>query len=156
MEYRNPTPTVDVVVYRQNTSDNRLEVLLIERANPPHGWALPGGFVDEWEMVEMAAIREVKEETGLAVTLNDLLYVYSNPSRDSRQHNMSVVFTAEVFMDTLTIPTAGDDAQQAQFFNVESLPTLAFDHSEILDDFLCWLKTGEKPHPMQKCSAEKS
>ena len=91
MEYRNPTPTVDVVVYRQNTSVNRLEVLLIERSNPPHGWALPGGFVDEWEMVETAAIREVQEETGLDVTLDGLLYVYSNPSRDSRQHNLSVV-----------------------------------------------------------------
>ena len=156
MEYRNPTPTVDVVVYRQHTSVNRLEVLLIERANPPQGWALPGGFVDEWEMVETAAIREVQEETGLDVNLNGLLYVYSNPSRDSRQHNLSVVFTAEVLMDTLITPTAGDDAQQAQFFNVESLPSLAFDHREILDDFLLWLKTGERPNPMQKCSAEKS
>ena len=154
MEYRNPTPTVDVVVYRQHES--LIEVLLIERANPPHGWALPGGFVDEWEMVESAAIREVQEETGLDITLDALLYVYSNPTRDSRQHNMSVVFTAEVSSQEVIAPTAGDDAQQAIFFNVETLPLLAFDHAEILEDFLIWLKTGKSPNPMQKCFAEKS
>ena len=89
MEYRNPTPTVDVIVYRRNSEHSMVEVLLIERTNPPHGWALPGGFVDEWEMVETAAIREVQEETGLKIVLDDLFYVYSNPTRDSRQHNLS-------------------------------------------------------------------
>lgn len=155
MEYRNPTPTVDVVVYRLSNSKT-LEILLIERSNSPHGWALPGGFVDEWEMVETAAIREVKEETGLDISLDTLLYVYSNPARDSRQHNLSVVFTAEVSSSTVGIPIAGDDAQQAMFFSVESLPSLVFDHAEILEDFRSWLKTGKRPNPMQKCSAEKS
>ena len=156
MEYRNPTPTVDVVVYRKNEALRTLEVLLIERANPPYGWALPGGFVDEWEMVESAAIRELREETGLDITLDTLLYVYSNPSRDTRQHNLSVVFTASVSSNTAVIPIAGDDAKEAVFFNVQSLPKLAFDHAEILEDFLQWSKTGRRPNPMQKCSAEKS
>ena len=156
MEYRNPTPTVDVIVYRRDSKCSILEVLLIERRNLPHGWALPGGFVDEWEMVETAAIREVEEETGLKITLDELLYVYSSPSRDSRQHNLSVVFTAEISANTETLPTAGDDAQQAIFFNVKSLPALAFDHAEILADFETWLITGKRPNPMQKCSAEKS
>lgn len=155
MEYRNPTPTVDVVVYRLSNS-NTLEVLLIERSNPPHGWALPGGFVDEWEMVETAAIREVKEETGLNISLDALFYVYSHPDRDSRQHNLSVVFTSEVSPSVVMTPIAGDDAQQAVFFSVESLPKLVFDHAEILEDFRLWLKTEKRPHPMQKCSAEKS
>jgi len=156
LKYRNPTPTVDVVVYRQDEALCTLEVLLIERANPPYGWALPGGFVDEWEMLETAAIREVQEETGLDITLDTLLYVYSNPARDPRQHTLSVVFTAAVSSNTVATPIAGDDAKEALFFNVQSLPKLTFDHAEILEDFLQWLKTGKRPNPMQKCSAEKS
>lgn len=156
MEYRNPTPTVDVIVYRRGSEHSMIEILLIERVNPPYGWALPGGFVDEWEMVETAAIREVEEETGVQITLDTLLYVYSNPARDSRQHNLSVVFTTEVSANINMKPTAGDDAQQAKFFNVKTLPTLAFDHAEILKDFLIWIQTGERPNPMQKCPAEKS
>ena len=156
MEYRNPTPTVDVVVYRKNPELTFIEVLLIERANTPHGWALPGGFVDEWEMVETAAIREVKEETGLKISLDELLYVYSNPKRDTRQHNVSIVFTTELSPDDEPTPRAGDDAQQAKFFNIKSVPKLVFDHAKILDDFETWLRTGKRPNPMAQCSAEKT
>lgn len=156
MEYRNPTPTVDVIVYRRDSEHSTVEVLLIERSNPPYGWALPGGFVDEWEMVETAAIREVEEETGLKITLDELFYVYSNPTRDSRQHNLSVVFTAEIASNTNVKLRAGDDARQAIFFSFESLPVLAFDHADILSDFETWLSTGLRPNPMEKCSAEKS
>ena len=156
MEYRNPTPTVDVIVYRRNPECSVLEVLLIERLNPPHGWALPGGFVDEWEMVETAAIREVKEETGLKIILDELFYVYSNPTRDNRQHNLSIVFTAEVSANRDVIPKAGDDAKQATFFNIKSLPRLVFDHEEIIGDFETWLISGKRPSPMKKRSAEKS
>ena len=88
MEWRNPTPTVDVVIRQGET------IVLIKRANPPHGWALPGGFIDEGERVERAAVREALEETGLDVRLEALRSVYSDPSRDPRQHTMSVVFTA--------------------------------------------------------------
>ena len=88
MEWRNPKPTVDVIIQ----VDER--IVLIRRRNPPLGWALPGGFVDEGEKVENAAIREAKEETEMDVVLDELLYVYSDPARDRRFHTLSIVFTA--------------------------------------------------------------
>ena len=100
MEYRNPVPTVDLIIRLPDG------ILLIERKNPPHGKALPGGFVDEGETVESAAIREAMEETGLAVELKELFYVYSDPSRDPRKHTISVVFIA----DANGTPRAADDA----------------------------------------------
>jgi 8-oxo-dGTP diphosphatase len=126
---RNPFPTVDVVLYRPG-----LGVLLIERRNPPHGWALPGGFIDYGESAEQAAVREALEETGLAVRLTGLLGVYSDPDRDPRFHTLSVVFTAEA--DGEEAPRAGDDAGQARFFPLDALPCdMAFDHRRIIEDF---------------------
>lgn len=128
--YRNPAPTVDVVVH-----DPARGVLLIERLNPPHGWALPGGFVDYGESVEQAAMREALEETGLRVVLTGLLGVYSDPARDPRQHTMSVVFTAQA--ENPEEPRAGDDAGKARFFKLNELPEpLAFDHGRILADYV--------------------
>ena len=150
MEYRNPTPTVDVIVHRYNSETESREVLLIERINPPHGWALPGGFVDEGEMVETAAVREVKEETGLDIKLDALLYVYSNPARDHRQHNLSIVFTSEIPWNAISSLQAGDDAGSAKFYPLEDLPTLVFDHAEIRRDFKHWIQTGHRPNPMTK------
>lgn len=125
---RNPFPTVDIVLYRQGRG-----VLLIERRNPPHGWALPGGFIDYGESAEQAAVREALEETGLVVRLTGLLGVYSDPGRDPRFHTLSVAFTAE--SDDSREPQAGDDAAGARFFLLDELPTLAFDHRRIVDDF---------------------
>ena len=116
MDWKNPTPTVDVVVVRRAP---RVEVLLIERLNAPHGWALPGGFVDEGERVECAAVREVEEETGLSPTLTALLYVYSDPSRDPRKHTMSVVFTGEVAASSRAV--AADDARSVRWIAVDAL-----------------------------------
>lgn len=139
MDYRNPTPTVDVIIRCQD------RIVLIRRRNPPLGWALPGGFVDEGETVEHAAIREALEETGLKVTLQDLLYVYSDPSRDSRQHTLSVVFTGEA----RGIPKAADDANEAKLFSLDALPDLVFDHARIVADYAHFVKTGERPNPQQ-------
>jgi 8-oxo-dGTP diphosphatase len=120
-------------------------VVLIRRRNPPLGWALPGGFVDEGETVESAALREAMEETGLRVTLRELFYVYSDPKRDSRQHNLSVVFTA-----TATgTPKGADDAEEAKVFSLSELPDLVFDHTRILSDYQHYLATGERPDPQE-------
>ncbi|NDV25676.1 NUDIX hydrolase [Desulfovibrio sp. JC010] len=126
--YRNPVPTVDVVIY-----DPALGVVLIERNNPPLGWALPGGFVDYGETLEHAAVREAKEETGLDVVLTGLVGVYSMPCRDDRQHTISVTYSA-VARDAGALQ-AGDDAGGARFFKLDSLPDLVFDHRDILSDF---------------------
>ncbi len=124
--YRNPVPTVDVIIRRDDT------VLLIARKNPPHGWALPGGFVDYGETVEQAARREIREETGLILDDITLFGVYSDPQRDPRQHTLSVVFTAECGDE----PRAGDDAAEARWFPLDQLPSpLCFDHGRILTDY---------------------
>lgn len=136
---RNPAPTVDAVIF-----DPAQGVLLVERANPPLGWALPGGFVDYGETCEQAAVREVREETGLNVTLTSILGVYSDPARDPRQHTMSVVYTAQAA--DLGALQAGDDAKTARFFPLGSLPPLAFDHARILADFVHGL-TSINPCP---------
>ena len=140
MPYKNPKPTVDIII------DQNDAVLLIKRRNPPFGWALPGGFVDEGESVEEAAIREAKEETNVDITLKHLLYVYSNPNRDSRQHNISIVFVADASGEVL----AGDDATQAEFFPLNQLPALAFDHQEIIADYIRWKEDGLSPDPSEK------
>lgn len=138
MEYKNPTPTVDIIVHHEN------RIILIHRKHPPHGWALPGGFVDEGEKVEHAAIREAKEETGLDVTLQDLLYVYSDPKRDTRQHTMSVVFTATAEGEA----AAADDADDLAYFDLDNLPKLVFDHAQIISDFILFRDTGKRPQPL--------
>lgn len=136
--YRNPTPTVDVIVELDDG------VVLIERKNAPLGWALPGGFVDEGERVEDAAIREVAEETGLEVELRVLLGVYSDPARDPRQHNLSVVYVGL----GRGRPEGRDDAARAQVFALDALPApLCFDHALILDDYRRWKREGVLPAP---------
>lgn len=132
--YRNPTPTVDVLILVPGGTPEGDGVVLIERMNPPAGWAMPGGFVDEGETCEQAAVREMKEETGLDVVLTGLLGVYSDPRRDPRQHTMSVVYTG-VARDPDQL-MAGDDAGRAEVFPLGQWPDLAFDHGQILADFM--------------------
>lgn len=137
-DYQNPTPTVDIII----EIDER--IVWIYRENSPCGWAFPGGFVDVGETFEEAAIREAEEETGLKVELQDLLYAYSHPSRDERQHNVTVVFTACASGE----PRAGDDAIKARLFDLHTPPTpLVFDHQEILQDYLMFRNTGQRPTP---------
>lgn len=123
--HKNPVPTVDIIIEINNG------IVLIERKNPPHGWALPGGFVDYGETLEQAAIREAKEETSLDILLIRQFHTYSDPARDPRLHTLSTVFIA-----TATgTPLGGDDAKQAAVFSKETLPLLAFDHHQILTDY---------------------
>lgn len=126
-EYRNPVPTVDIIIAMEGG-----EVVLIKRKNPPYGWALPGGFVDYGETLEQAAAREALEETSLTVNELQQFHVYSAPDRDPRQHTVSVVFTAR----SNGVPVAADDAADAGVFTKENLPTpIAFDHEKILADY---------------------
>lgn len=135
-QWRNPFPTVDIIIYRPGAG-----IVLIERSNPPYGWALPGGFIDYGESAEQAAIREAKEETGLSVQLTGLLGVYSDPARDPRFHTLSVVFIASI--DKKSTPCAGDDARKARFFALDKLPlAMAFDHCTIVQDFIQRLQTS--------------
>ncbi len=138
MSYRNPTPTVDIIIEVEGG------IVLIERKHEPTGWALPGGFVDYGESVETAAVREALEETTLNVTLTDLLYVYSNPARDHRQHTTSTVFVASAS----GVPRAADDAKNIQVVDLDDLPDeLCFDHSRILADYLKFKRSGTRPVP---------
>ena len=129
---RNPAPTVDIVIHAAG-----LGIVLVERKNPPPGWALPGGFVDYGESCEAAAVREAREETGLDVVLTGLVGVYSDPARDPRGHTMSVVYSAQA-LDTGRLK-AGDDAGKARFYALDDLPPLAFDHGRIVQDFIAGL-----------------
>ncbi len=119
-------------------------VVLISRRNPPHGWALPGGFVDVGESVEQAARREACEETGLVVRLVALLGIYSDPERDPRGHTASVVYVAEGEGE----PRGLDDAAEAGVFHLDALPQpLAFDHARILADYRDYRLRGRPPAP---------
>ncbi len=140
MTYRNPFPTVDIII-ELNDQPHR-PIILIERVNPPYGWALPGGFVDYGESVETAAVREAKEEVSLEVELIEQFCVYSDPSRDTRQHTLSVVFIATA----LGIPQAADDAKNVSIFHLWDLPKiLCFDHHKILEDYQRYRHYGIRP-----------
>lgn len=134
MNFKNPVPTVDIII------EQRGEIILIERKNPPHGWALPGGFVDYGESLESAAQREALEETSLNVSLLGQFHTYSDPGRDSRRHTISTVFVAKA----VGKPQAGSDALKARFFTKNTLPEkIAFDHALILEDYFNWQENGD-------------
>jgi 8-oxo-dGTP diphosphatase len=122
---RNPVPTVDIIIELKGG------IVLIERKNPPPGWALPGGFVDYGESFEQAAVREAFEETGLRVTLTRQFHTYSDPGRDPRLHTATTVFIAT----GAGTPRGADDAARAEIFTKDTLPPLAFDHARILADY---------------------
>ncbi len=140
MTYRNPTPTVDIII--ELSDKPQRPIVLIERRNPPYGWAIPGGFVDYGESVEAAAKREAQEETGLEVTLIEQFYVYSDPNRDPRQHTLSIVFLATAKGE----PVAADDAKNLEIFEPWRIPTnLCFDHDRILEDYLRYRHFSLRP-----------
>ncbi len=136
MRYKNPVPTVDIIIEMEQG-----QIVLIERKNEPRGWALPGGFVDYGESLEHAALREAREETGLDVELAGQFHTYSDPGRDPRRHTISTVFLARA----KGIPRAASDAQNAGLFDERSLPEpLAFDHAQILSDYFASRNTPPK------------
>ena len=128
MNRRNPVPTVDVIIELEGRG-----IVLVERKNPPFGWALPGGFVNYGESLEQAALREAKEETGLEVKLISQFHTYSDPRRDPRLHTITTVYIGQAKGE----PKAADDAKGVAVFPKDGLPAkMAFDHREILEDYL--------------------
>jgi 8-oxo-dGTP diphosphatase len=144
MRTRPVTPLIATDIIVELVDRPSRPIVLVERKNTPHGWALPGGFVDVGEEVEVAAVREAKEETGLDVWLQQLVGVYSDPSRDPRGHIVSVVYTAIATGE----PFADDDARTASVIEIERLPSgLVFDHARILEDYKRFRATGKTSGP---------
>jgi len=126
VHYRNPIPTVDIIIKKDEG------IVLVNRKNPPYGWALPGGFVDYGESLEDAAIREAKEETNLDINTLKQFHTYSDPKRDPRCHTVSTVFIGKGEGEL----KASDDAKEVRIFKKEEIPSgLAFDHKRILEDY---------------------
>ncbi|HVP91951.1 MAG TPA: NUDIX hydrolase [Terriglobales bacterium] len=139
-KYRNPLPTVDIII-EVGPTRGQPPVVLILRKNPPYGWALPGGFVDYGESLEAAAVREAREETSLEVELLRQLHTYSDPGRDPRRHTISTVFIARAQGE----PRAADDARDARLVDPRRPGSrLAFDHGRILEDYIA-VKEGRSP-----------
>lgn len=137
-----PKLTVDTIIELLDQPGR--PIVLIERKNPPYGWALPGGFVDIGESLEAAAVREAREETCLDVQLVSLLGCYSEPQRDPRGHTVSAVYIASA----TGTPMAADDAKNLAVFDIRQLPAeLAFDHGRILADYLSYRENGQLPVP---------
>jgi 8-oxo-dGTP diphosphatase len=137
-KFRNPLLTVDIIIEIDGG------IVLIERKNIPHGWAIPGGFVDYGESIETAAAREAHEETSLTVQLVEQFYTYSDPRRDARHHTVSTVFIATAH----GIPRGADDAKVAKVFREGELPEpIVFDHRQILRDYFEFKKNGRRPKP---------
>ncbi|MBF0382694.1 MAG: NUDIX hydrolase [Magnetococcales bacterium] len=136
-ELKTPNLSADVIIELMDYPGR--PIVLIERQNPPFGFAVPGGFIDIGERVEEGARREAQEETGLEVDLIALLGLYSNPKRDPRFHTATAVYIAQAHGK----PVAGDDAKDCQIVQVDNLPKqLAFDHSLVLSDYLNYRATG--------------
>lgn len=123
--------TVDAVIFRK--TENGYEVLFIQRKNEPFkgDWALPGGFVDEHESLKDAAMRELKEETGLVIDNIWQLGAFGKPHRDPRHHTVSIAYIG--FVSAGAEVLAADDAAEAKWFSVKNLPELAFDHADIVN-----------------------
>lgn len=125
--------TVDTVVFGRD-NEGSASVLLVKRKNDPYKtkWALPGGFVEKEEDLEIAAKRELEEETGLKVDKVEQLATFGKPGRDPRGRMVTLAFVVHVDVNK-TIIAAGDDAGDAQWFSLDELPELAFDHAEIIE-----------------------
>jgi 8-oxo-dGTP diphosphatase len=146
-EYPRPSLTVDCVVF--GIDDDELKVLLIQRALPPFEgqWALPGGFVHMEESLSEAALRELREETGLEKVYLEQLFTFGAVDRDPRGRVVSVAYYALVKLSDHRVQAA-TDARDAQWFPVWDTPTLAFDHSQILPAALERIKGKVRYQPI--------
>lgn len=134
------TPSIAADTIIELTDYPGRPIVLIERAFPPFGWAIPGGFVDVGERIEDAAIREAREEVNLDIELIALLGIYSDPSRDNRGHTVTAVYVASAPGK----PIAADDAKNCQVFDINELPgLLAFDHDLVLKDYMAFRDSGQ-------------
>lgn len=129
-DFKQPRLAVDIIIELEERGGKK-RIVLIQRKNPPLGWALPGGFVEYGETLEAAAVREAREETSLDVKLRKQFHTYSDPKRDPRYHTVATVFLATAS----GYPKAADDAKEVELFTRENLPPLVFDHAEILSDY---------------------
>lgn len=137
---RTPEIAADIVIELEDRPGR--PIVVIRRAHPPLGHALPGGFVDIGETVEHAAVREAREETGLDVSLVALLGVYSDPARDPRGHTVAIVYVATARGE----PVAGDDAAGIVVTDPESAPPLVADHDRIVADYVAWRRARNASH----------
>lgn len=128
-KYPHPAVTADCVVFGFDGTE--IKVLLIERGSEPYkgSWALPGGFMNIDETAEQCARRELKEETGLNIEQLEQLYTFTDVNRDPRERVISIAFWA---VTRIAEVRGSDDAAQAQWFALDELPPLAFDHERIL------------------------
>ena len=140
-KYPHPAVTADCIVFA--CQNERTQVLLIKRGSEPckDMWALPGGFMNIDESAEKAAIRELKEETGIDVKEVTQVGAYSKVDRDPRERVITIAFYTVI--DNPVKAVGQDDAKQAEWFTLDNLPTLAFDHSEILSAAIGMLKKNK-------------
>ncbi|HEY9597862.1 MAG TPA: NUDIX domain-containing protein [Cyanophyceae cyanobacterium] len=148
--YKHPRPalTVDCVVFGLDPQHS-LKVMLIQRNLPPFQghWALPGGFVHLDESLEEAARRELQEETGLDHLFLEQLYTFGGVDRDPRERVVTVAYYALVNLKEYEVKAASD-ANAADWFPLNRLPALAFDHQQILDTALIRLKNKVRYEPI--------
>ncbi|MBI2992862.1 MAG: NUDIX hydrolase [Gammaproteobacteria bacterium] len=130
--YPHPAVSTDIVLF--TIEEEKLKVLLIQRAADPFRdhWALPGGFVEIDEDLEAGALRELGEETGVTGVWLEQLYTFGRPDRDPRERVITIAYYALVPIDRLHV-RAASDARDARWFEWKNLPPLAFDHREIID-----------------------
>jgi len=141
--YKNPALTVDIIVFSR--IKNTLKMLLVKRKYPPFQdkWAIPGGFVEHDEELEVAACRELEEETGIKNLRLEQIQTFGKLGRDPRGRTVSIVYQVFAEHDKVKVKAASD-AKEAEWFDAKDLPELAFDHAEIIDFALKKLAVNKK------------